>query len=290
MYIRRLFTRNIHAFRSLIHDQAQNGDPLSNSPLYIETLGEGPKTVVFLPGLGGTTRYWRSRVEPLAENHKLVFVDLLGFGNSPKPWHQYSVNHHLQALHQTLAAHKKFTLVGHSLGGALALAYAARFQDQIENLVLISLPFFGTQRNAYSYFRHGPTPTGWLFTNILLVATTCIFTRRVFGRLLPYLLQDLPREVAEDLVKHTWRSSTSSLWEVIYRHDLAVDANLLKSNLGVHCIHGSKDTTAPVESVRRLCMNHANWQLHTLEATDHHPLLRDTKICLQLMSNAISQS
>ena len=48
--------------------------------LYCAELGSGQNIIAFLPGLGGTTRYWRTRVAPLAAGNRLLLIDLLGFG------------------------------------------------------------------------------------------------------------------------------------------------------------------------------------------------------------------
>ena len=95
-------------------------------PLHAEvrgSLADGP-TVVFLPGLGGTTRYWSSRVAALERRYRVVLVDLLGFGDSPRPWARYSVERHVQSLAEVLRPYGRVTLVGHSLGALLAIAYA----------------------------------------------------------------------------------------------------------------------------------------------------------------------
>ncbi len=254
--------------------------------LHIETRGKGEQTMVFLPGLGGTTRYWASRVEPLENDFQLVLVDLLGFGKSPKPWTKYSVEQHIRALHQGLQPFAPFVLTGHSLGAVLALAYAATFPEEVESLVLVGMPYFSSRDDAYRYYRQGPMRGGWLLTNTVLATAGCILTRRVFGRLLPYLLRDVPREVAEDLVKHTWRSSTSSLWEVIYRYDLHADIERLPTDLNVLCIHGDQDVTAPLEAIEHCASNRANWEVAVLPGVDHHPLLRQTEICLDFFRTA----
>jgi len=258
--------------------------------VYTETRGKGEQTMVFLPGLGGTTRYWASRVEPLESAFRLVLADLLGFGESPKPWTKYNVAQHINALHRSLKPFAPFTLTGHSLGAILALAYAAAFPAEVKSLVLVGMPYFGSRQDAYRYYRRGPVPGGWLLTNTVLATAGCILTRRVFGRLLPYLLRDVPREVAEDLVKHTWRSSTSSLWEVIYQYDLQADIERLPTDLNVLCIHGDKDVMAPLEAIEHCASNHANWEVAVLPGVDHHPLLRQTDSCLNFFRNAIVQN
>jgi len=254
--------------------------------LYVEPRGKGDGTLVLLPGLGGTTRYWASRVEPLESDFKVVLVDLLGFGQSPKPWKKYSVEQHISALHQSLKPFAPFTLAGHSLGAILALAYAARYPGEVHNLVLMGMPYFSSRDDAYRYYRKGPVRGGWLLTNTVLAMTGCILTRRVFGRLLPYLLRHVPREVAEDLVKHTWRSSTSSLWEVIYRHDLHADIERLPADMDVLCIHGDEDVMAPLPAIEHCVLNNVNWELSVLPGVDHHPFLRQTDLCLDLFRTA----
>lgn len=255
--------------------------------LYVETRGQGDKTLVFLPGLGGTTRYWAPRVEPLESDFQLVLVDLLGFGQSPKPWKKYSVEQHISALHRSLQPFAPFTLTGHSLGAVLALVYAATYPAEVESLVLMGMPYFNSRHDAYRFYRKGPMRGGWLLTNTATAMAGCILTRRVFGKLLPYLLRDIPREVAEDLVKHTWRSSTSSLWEVIYQHDLQADIERLPAAMEVLCIHGDEDVTAPLSAIEHCALNRNNWEVAVLPGVDHHAFLRETEKCLDLFRAAL---
>ena len=252
--------------------------------LHTEILGDGEDTFVFIPGLGGTTRYWKSRVKSLQDRHRIVLVDLLGFGQSPKPWAQYSVERQVQELHTVLKLLGTVTLVGHSLGALITVAYSARHPECVKKIVLMGMPYFGSQRKAYRYMRHGPVKGGYLFTNVVLSMVTCIITRRLFGRVLPYILRDVPREVAEDLVKHTWRSSTSSLWEVVYRYDAAEDLRRIPDRTAVVFIHGERDFMAPVAAIERLVETHPGWHLHKLPAVDHHPFLREPDACLFLIT------
>ena len=252
--------------------------------LHTEILGEGEDTVVFIPGLGGTTRYWRSGVLPLQGCFRVVLVDLLGFGQSPKPWTQYSVMRQLQELRAAIQPFAQTTLVGHSLGALITVAYAATYPEHIKRIVLLGLPHFGSQRKAYRYMRQGPVKGGYVLTNVVLAMVACVLTRRLFGYLLPYILRDLPREVAEDLVKHTWRSSTSSLWEVVYRYNSADDLRRISDKVDVVFVHGESDLVAPVEASRQLVKCHPSWYLHILPGVDHHPFLRDPVRCLELIA------
>lgn len=258
--------------------------------LYTEVRGRGEETVVFIPGLGGTTRYWAARIQCMEDRYRVVLVDLLGFGESPKPWTRYSVERHVDALHKALHSFGPVSLVGQSLGALLAVAYAAKYPEQINNIACLGMPYFGSERQAYTYLRRGPVKGGYLFTNVVLTMAVCVITRRVLGRLLPYLLRDIPREVAEDLVKHTWRSSTSSLWEVVYRYDAAKDLERLPADIGVLLIHGDQDVLAPVAAIEQLTASHPCWRLRVIAGVDHHPFLRDPNGCLALIDALVSEN
>lgn len=248
--------------------------------LYTKELGTRGPVLVFLPGVGGTTRYWENRVEPLERDYRIVLIDLLGFGRSPKPWTRYTVDRHVAELHRVLCGLGPVTLVGHSFGAVAAVAYATRFPRQVEGLVLLSLPCFGGLEEALKYYRRRGGPDRWMMTNVLVAAVTCVFTRRILGHFLPRLISDIPREVAEDLVQHTWFSSVSTMWDGVYRHDIAGDADRLSADMPVLCLHGDRDVTAPIEYVRRLMEGRPRWRMCVLPDIDHHPLLRDPAACL----------
>jgi pimeloyl-ACP methyl ester carboxylesterase len=253
---------------------------------YVESGTQGPK-IVFIPGLAGTTRYWQGHLASLERHCQVVRVDPLGFGRSPKPWTRYTVDRHLNALHRVLSRYAPFTLVGHSMGAVLSVAYAARNPEQVKGLILLSLPYFGSKEQAYQHFRNGPFFDRWFLTNMALAAFACMITRRVFGRILPYLLRDLPREIVEDIAKHTWRSFTSSFWEVIYNHNLEQDANVLDNRLQVLCLHGNLDQTAPLVGVRKLAEGRPNWKVRILTGADHHPFLRMPDTCVRAVESVL---
>jgi pimeloyl-ACP methyl ester carboxylesterase len=250
-------------------------------PLYTKTLGSSGPTMVFLHGVGGTSRYWESRVAPLAAHCQLLLVDLLGFGRSPKPWRpRYTVELHVAELHRTLRGRAHVSLVGHSFGAILAAAYAARYPEQVDSLVMVSLPYFGGEEAALRHFRGHAGADRWWMTNIVLAAMTNLATRYVLRRVLPALFTDMPRDVVEDLTAHTWRSSTSTIWEGVYRYDSTSDFRRIRPELPVLLVHGDQDATAPIARVLELARLHPAWKLDVRKGVDHHPLLRETPDCV----------
>ena len=257
--------------------------------LHMIKTGRDSPTLVFIPGLSGTTRYWQGRLGGLEKNYRILLVDPLGFGDSPRPWSRYTVDCHVDALYQTLKNEKQFVLVGHSMGTLLSIAYAARHPEQVTRLVLLSIPFFGSAKDARRFFSSQPVPFGWFFSNMALAALICIITRRFFGWLVPYIRRDLPREVAVDIAKHSWRSFTSSFWEVICNYDAKRDADAL-SDLPVLCIHGDQDDTAPLAGAMTLANGRQNWKALILSGVDHHPWLRAPQVCQDAVASPFAAS
>ena len=148
--------------------------------LHYETQGDGPDTIVFLPGIGGTTRYWKTRVQPLASSYRLMLVDLLGYGQSPKPWTKYTVERHVEELFQVLHEQESLTLVGHSFGAIVALAFAARHPHLIRRIILISLPYFGNKVGAMRYFSNSHLAFRYVMTNIAFAANASAMSKNCF--------------------------------------------------------------------------------------------------------------
>lgn len=237
------------------------------------------RSFVFLHGLGGTGRYWTAADGGALLPSGSTLVDLFGFGRSPRPLTRYTLESHLAALESVLVGRAPFVLVGHSMGAALAAAYAARHPSDVEALVLISLPAFGSRGGAIRWLRHGLR--GWFLTNMMLTALVCVVTRRLLGPVLPLVIRDVPPEVARDLVEHNVMSSTTSLWNVLYRRDVAADLDAVPDDLPVVFIHGTKDTTAPISPIRRLVKGLSSRQLIELVGVDHHPWLRRPAECVE---------
>lgn len=257
--------------------------------LFVRRLGDRGPRLVFLPGTGATTRYWELVVGPLADRYRLALIDLLGFGRSPKPWTTYTVDRHLAELERViapLAPSGPVTLVGHSLGARLAVAYAARYPAQVGGLVLVNMPYFAGGDNATRFLAR--RDHGWLWTHMVPFALACLLGRRLLGWAAPMLAGDVPREVAEDLNQMTWRSSTSTMWEVIYRYDLTDDFERLPISMPVAFLHGDQDQSAPLSRIRDLMRLRPSATLLVRAGRDHALPLKDRAWVREQIAGAVS--
>jgi pimeloyl-ACP methyl ester carboxylesterase len=101
--------------------------------------GDGP-LLVLLHGIASTADTWAPVASGLAANHSVLAPDLLGHGASAKPRGDYSLGAYASGVRDLIAAlgHERATVVGHSLGGGIAMQFAYQFPERVERLVLIS--------------------------------------------------------------------------------------------------------------------------------------------------------
>ncbi len=107
-----------------------------------EVNAQGTKTLVLLHGFTGSTKTWQHVVKALPKSVRCIMIDLVGHGQTSAPENVecYSMAHQINTLHQLLQQLQleRFTLLGYSMGGRVALSYAVKYPDHIEQLVLES--------------------------------------------------------------------------------------------------------------------------------------------------------
>jgi pimeloyl-ACP methyl ester carboxylesterase len=120
-----------------------NGQACPSNNLYKEVYGTGDP-ILCLHGLGASIFSWRHFIAPFSQNNKLILVDFKGCGKSPKPLDShYSIEEKTDEIYKLIVAENLtgLTLVGNSLGGAVALLLAIRLNEQqpvrLSRLVLI---------------------------------------------------------------------------------------------------------------------------------------------------------
>lgn len=114
---------------------------------YIEVNGdriayrdEGAGEVLLLVhGMAGSSQTWRDLIPGLAQNYRVIAPDLLGHGESDKPRADYSLGGFAEWLRTLLDALgiARATVIGQSLGGAIAMQFAYQYRQRCERLVLI---------------------------------------------------------------------------------------------------------------------------------------------------------
>jgi pimeloyl-ACP methyl ester carboxylesterase len=101
--------------------------------------GEGP-VLVLVHGITGSSAHWAPVMPLLAERFTVIAPDLLGHGESAKPRGDYSLGAYATGIRDLLIAldYPTATVVGHSLGGGVAMQFAYQFPERSDRLVLVS--------------------------------------------------------------------------------------------------------------------------------------------------------
>ena len=110
--------------------------------------GQGP-VILLIHGIAGTAATWTAVQERLAERFTTIAPDMPGHGVSDKPAGDYSLGNLASTLRDLLVAlgHERATLVGHSLGGGVAMQFSYQFPAQTERLILVSSGGLGRDVN-----------------------------------------------------------------------------------------------------------------------------------------------
>src|SRR3982074_2512765 len=115
--------------------------------LHVVSAGKGP-LILFLHGFPEFWYEWKNQLTEFGKDHHAVAPDLRGYNVSDKPvdLDQYRVSvlvEDIKALADHYSHHKKFVLVAHDWGGAVAWAFAIAHPDYLEKLVIINAPHPG---------------------------------------------------------------------------------------------------------------------------------------------------
>jgi pimeloyl-ACP methyl ester carboxylesterase len=135
------------------------------------TAGVGEPLVV-IHGGAGDARSWWGNIKDLSDRYQVIAPDLPGYGSSqPLDGNYYIpelsdfINKFTKFLHL-----KKFYMIGHSMGGGIALNYALKFPAKIKKLILVSSLGLGREIALWLRFLSLPTivkALGWLVGNTL---------------------------------------------------------------------------------------------------------------------------
>lgn len=113
--------------------------------IHYEVIGRG-KPLVFIHGWLGSWRYWVPTMEELSARYRTYALDLWGFGDSDKPGDHYSIAAYVELLTSFMdqLGIWRTPLVGHSLGGLVALLFAAQSPERVEQVMGVSVPMLAS--------------------------------------------------------------------------------------------------------------------------------------------------
>jgi len=253
---------------------------LHGSAVSFVEVGSGP-VLLLIHGMAGTCANWESVIEPLALHHTVIAPDFPGHGESAPGGGDYSLGGLASGLRDLLLTlgHERATLVGHSLGGGVAMQFTYQFPEMVERLALVSSGGLGP--DVSPVLRAAALPGADLF----IAATSGIGQRlggvlgRGFGAIGMRPNADLA-EVARgyatlsDPVRR--RAFLSILRSVVGTEGqlvAALDRLYLAEALPLLIVWGENDPIIPVDHARAVHEHLPESRLEIFEGTGHVPML-----------------
>src|SRR5947208_14635425 len=127
--------------------------------------GGSGSPLVLVHGLGSSAAVeFYFNLEPLAANHRVLAIDLPGFGHSDKPVLEYTIELFVKAVRDVMASEEltRAAVMGVSMGGRVALGLALQPADLVERWVRVAAHCVGPPRTGLAYRVRPPTRLGTL--------------------------------------------------------------------------------------------------------------------------------
>ncbi|MFD7818127.1 alpha/beta fold hydrolase [Streptomyces sp. NPDC059785] len=253
--------------------------------------GQGPP-LVLIHGIGDSSATWAGLIPDLARTHTVIAPDLLGHGASDRPRADYSVAAYANGVRDLLATLdiESATLVGHSLGGGVAMQFAYQFPERTERLILVSAG--GVGREVNPVLRAITLPGAHLLLSLLRLPGMRLQVE-LFGHLMRLLDTDLGQDAAEllnivdALPDRTSRSAfVRTLRAVVDWRGQAVtmlDRCYLTEGMPTMLLWGDRDGVVPVRHAYGAHEAMPGSRLEIFEGAGHFPFHRDPARFLALV-------
>ncbi|ORA18546.1 alpha/beta fold hydrolase [Mycobacterium arosiense] len=247
--------------------------------------GSGP-ALLLIHGIGDNSTTWNTVQAKLAQRFTVIAPDLLGHGRSDKPRADYSIAAYANGMRDLLSVLdiERVTIVGHSLGGGVAMQFAYQFPHLVDRLILVGAG--GVTKDVNFVLRWASLPLGSEAIAVLrlpLVLPAVQLMGRVLGMALGSsgLARDLPNvlRILDDLPEPTASAAFSRTLRAVvdWRGQIVtmLDRCYLTEAIPVQIIWGTKDVVVPV---RHAWMAHAAMpgsRLEIFEGSGHFPFHDD---------------
>jgi pimeloyl-ACP methyl ester carboxylesterase len=245
--------------------------------------GSGPN-LVLIHGMVNSSRHWEAVAMRLADSHRVIAPDLIGHGDSATPRGDYSLGAHAASIRDLLSTLdvESATIVGHSLGGGVAMQFFYQFPQRVERLVLISSGGLGREVKPTLRTAALPGVSGLLAMTIRprliagLYGAGAQMRERGMGtgvylQAAARALRPLQNSDARGAFLHTLRS----VIDIHGQRVSATDRLYLLEALPTMIVWGERDNTIPLAHGRSAHEAIPHSHFRTLPAAAHFPHLED---------------
>ncbi|BBZ61207.1 alpha/beta fold hydrolase [Mycolicibacterium monacense] len=262
--------------------------------------GEGP-AILLIHGIGDNSTTWNTVQTKLAQRFTVIAPDLLGHGKSDKPRADYSVAAYANGMRDLLSVLDidRVTVVGHSLGGGVAMQFAYQFPQFVDRLILVGAG--GVTKDVNIALRVASLPMGSEALALLrlpLVLPTLQVAGRLAGTVLGTtkmgrdlaemmrILADLPEPTASSAFARTLRAVVDWRGQVV----TMLDRCYLTESVPVQLVWGTHDSVIPVSHARLAHAAMPGSRLEVFEGAGHFPFHDDPDRFVEIVERFIDST
>ena len=245
------------------------------------TAGTDGPVLLLIHGIASRAEQWREVMAALGDHYRVIAPDLLGHGLSAKPRGDYSLGAHACGLRDLMAAlgHDRVTVIGHSLGGGIALQFAYTFPERVERLALVDAGGLGPE---VSPFLRAATLPG---SELVLPLITASWVRRAGATVDRLARGRVPAgtraalegfaSLADRETRAAFIHTARSVMDVRGQRVDARDRLYLAQDLPLLVVWGERDPIIPVAHGRALAATVPGSRLEVFARSGHFPQLTE---------------
>ncbi|GJF09803.1 hypothetical protein NGTWS0302_24690 [Mycolicibacterium cyprinidarum] len=262
--------------------------------------GSGP-AILLIHGIGDNSTTWSTVQTQLAQRFTVIAPDLLGHGKSDKPRADYSVAAYANGMRDLLSVLEidSVTVIGHSLGGGVAMQFAYQFPQLVNRMILVGAG--GVTKEVNVALRIASMPMGsealaLLRLPLVLPALQVIgrlggalFGSTGVGRDIPNMLRilaDLPEPTASAAFARTLRAVVDWRGQVV----TMLDRCYLTQSVPVQLIWGSSDSVIPASHAELAHAAMPGSRLDIFEGSGHFPFHDDPDRFVEIVQRFIEST
>jgi pimeloyl-ACP methyl ester carboxylesterase len=272
--------------------------PWYSGRLSYQRAGSGP-AVLLIHGMAGSRETWQLAQHLLAESCDVVAVDLPGHGRSSLPNGDFSLGSLAAAMRDLLdrLGIDRATIIGHSLGGGIALQFTYQFPERCERLVLVSSGGLG--REVSPFLRLLSLPGASVALSGLLVlrrSERAQKVARLFHPLAHHVLEDLPlmlthfAALQEPTLRHSFIGTIRAVIDTRGQRVTAVDRLPLASKIPVMVIWGRRDQMIPHSHALAVAQALPHTRIEVFDEAGHYPHEHDPERFARAVARFINET
>lgn len=279
-----------------------------DGPAHYQEAGDSGPVLILVHGIGASYLSWHPVMEPLAKTHRVLALDLIGFGFTPPHGRHASIQRNAQLVTDfaTTMTDQPVTLVGNSMGGLVSMLAAVARPDIVERLVLVNpalpvvsmrsisresqrlvlplVPLLGN--SAARYYYHERSPEDEVDDTFRLVLSN--------GTPVDPLQRAAAIEMARARREMEWTIPAFTEAARSIARQLAPQRRfrhmMHQISQPTLLMHGTDDRVVPPVSARWAAKQRPDWRFEMIEGMGHTPQIEDPELFVSLVEGWFAQT